>query len=160
MARDHQDLVRDQKNHYLHIIVAPGKDNCSECKLQDLLELNTMLKFCVKYFQTAIIQYNCKSDTELRENLFKIVLSCQRGLKAEKQKNDDDDGVSSSSSESDEELDLTDSPVGESSVFKVSSTRNIARKIGEVIEWFASGSSVLTDRTSVGNNTTYMSETM
>ena len=79
-ARKNQNLMRDLKNHYLHLIVTPGSDSQSVSKLQDLLELNTMLKFSVKHFQTAVVQFNCKKNSELRDQLFKVCLSCQRGL--------------------------------------------------------------------------------
>ena len=62
------------------------------------------------------------------------------------------------STSSDEELELAQAAIGETSVYKVSRSRNITRKMGEIIDWFATGVSSASDSTS--DNTTIMTETM
>ena len=63
----------DLKNHYLHVILTPSKDQCSEHDLDSVLKCNNLLKYCVKSFKTAVVCYN---NNELIDELLKIVLSC------------------------------------------------------------------------------------
>lgn len=70
----------DLENYYLHIIVAPGSDDSSQCQMRELLEFNTVLKYCVKHFKTGIVQYEARDNQDLRAQLYKVGLSCQRGL--------------------------------------------------------------------------------
>lgn len=57
----------DPNNHYLHLIVACGPDTISQASLMDLVEFNSTLKKSCDHFRTACIQYQCKSDTNVRD---------------------------------------------------------------------------------------------
>ena len=58
------------------MIISCGKDERSEAKLNDLLSLNIIMSHSAKNFKTACIQYECKEDTDLENQLSKVALSC------------------------------------------------------------------------------------
>ena len=59
------------------MIISCGSDECSEAKLNDLLSLNIIMGHIAKNFKTACIQYECKQDKDLENELSKVILSCQ-----------------------------------------------------------------------------------
>lgn len=122
-----KDDLHDSDNEYLHVIIACGEDNCSGASYKDLLSFNSVMKNMTNDFRTACIQYECKSDEVLREDLFKITLSCQKNILSEASGQSitlDDDQINVAKGEIDY------------GIFKVASARNIDRKLKEVFDWF------------------------
>lgn len=112
---DHKEEITDKDNHYLHVILTVGPDEVSKSKIQDLIELNTIMTYGTNNFQTACIAYNCKSNQDLKDELSKILLFCERV---------DEQGSSV-------EIDSKDR-----SIRKAASAKNLHIKLEQVLEWF------------------------
>lgn len=89
-----KDKIVDMNNDYLHLIITSGQDRASDSTVCTVSELNSMMKHAAVNFKTACIQFQAKSDEKLREDLIKICLSCQVGLRSSNNSDDEvDDGL-------------------------------------------------------------------
>ena len=59
---DHKEELVDETNHYLHVIISAGADDCSIAKEEDLIELNTIMTYGTPNFRTGCVAYMSKKD--------------------------------------------------------------------------------------------------
>jgi hypothetical protein len=61
--------MKDYINEYLHVVITPSLDECSNAQMSDLIRLSRTLKHTVKNFKTALIPYMAKGNEELKREL-------------------------------------------------------------------------------------------
>ena len=73
-----EDMELDKTNEFLHVVITNGNDQCSHAKIQDVINLNRLMKQSVRNFKTALIQYNAKGNDDLRKALLFMAMSAQK----------------------------------------------------------------------------------
>ena len=73
-----QQELKDLKTQYLHILVVQQEDECSIATIDDLVQLNRIMKNCTKNFKTANICYQGKGNKSLESKLSLITVSQQK----------------------------------------------------------------------------------
>jgi len=83
--RRKREMFVDKKSEYIHIMITPSSDKASKCNLNDLLEMNGMMKNVCRKFKTGIIQYLEDDKEPLQRELYNVLMSCQKTKRASMQ---------------------------------------------------------------------------
>lgn len=85
-----KEKLVDKENLYVHVIITSCHDTSSKAELSTLIEINSMMKQTTTHAKTAVIQYQAKYNQRLREELVKVCLSCEHGLRPEHEESDEE----------------------------------------------------------------------
>ena len=80
----------DFDNKFLHVVITPSLDECSNASPIDVINFNRVMKFSAKNYKTALIQYMSRGNVELKRELFFIAMSAQKKGTSSKFPKEDD----------------------------------------------------------------------
>ena len=60
-------FIQDKETDYLHVLITSEVDECSKAKLEDVINLNLIMKKRAKYFKSMVISYMSSGNQNLRK---------------------------------------------------------------------------------------------
>ena len=72
------EIQQNDTMEFLNVLITGGCDECSRAELNDVLNLNHLMKSSCKYYKMASIQYMSKANDALKEQLLAFAASTQK----------------------------------------------------------------------------------
>ena len=78
LSLNESEMPQNDTMEFLNVLITGGCDEYSRAKLNEVLNLNHLMKSNSKYYKMASIQYMSKANDELKEQLLAFAASTQK----------------------------------------------------------------------------------